>query len=223
MESCNSVNRPFSTDNIFHERCIMERAYVKNAKPNLNSHFHQFAIYEHDETMKTFSGLTFITFFFFYHRRYVVIHKSKRIIWNFSIKLFLTQINYGNDRCFRISFNVFITERDKEFIRTKRNETVLDCVLRWNFVKRKINKHRTTAVQRHLPITFERTKGTYTGCSVAQASHEGSYHESCLIAVKILNHAITRDFFSPRSLSRHGQIPRHRVRAALYNLKNFPQ
>lgn len=58
MESCNSVNRPFSTDNIFHKRCIMERAYVKNSQPNLNSHFHQFAIYGYDETMKTFSSLT---------------------------------------------------------------------------------------------------------------------------------------------------------------------
>ena len=67
MESCNSVSRPFSVDNIFHKRCIMVQAYVKNSQPNLNSHFHQFAIYGYDETMKTFSSLTrdaFIALFF---------------------------------------------------------------------------------------------------------------------------------------------------------------
>lgn len=40
MESCNSVINPFSADNIFHGRRIMERACVKNSRTNSNSHFH---------------------------------------------------------------------------------------------------------------------------------------------------------------------------------------
>ena len=37
----------------------------------------------------------------------------------------------------------------------------------------------------------------YTG-RAARTSHEGSYHESRLIAVKILNHAISVISFPPR-------------------------
>lgn len=63
------------------------------------------------------------------------------------------------------------------------------------FVKRKINKHNTAAVQRHLNVVgrtnVHRTRNT------ARTSHEGSYHESRLIAVKILNHAISVISFPP--------------------------
>lgn len=88
-------------------------------------------------------------------------------------------------------FNTFYHCSNKEVVRTNGTKR-LDLCAQMKF-REKENKQASHDSCSKTPtyITFERRKGTYTGCSVAQASHEGSYHESCLIAVKILNHAIT--------------------------------
>lgn len=89
-------------------------------------------------------------------------------------------------------------------------------------IREKGNKQEyAAAVQRHLYLRPDGGRNVYyrTRHNAARPGHEGSYHESRLIAVKILNHAISMISF-PRD--RYRDMVKHRRARCASQLKEFP-